>query len=332
MIKFARSCDVPEGELEDVVANAFAVAYKEDKPRPPREEQNRVKSWLLKLVEFEVKRFRTNRTRKSREVLLGEAEEVLSVPDERPTNGIYILEERESILKALPLVNPKHRDIMLARDVDDELVEDYALRLGISEDTAHTRLRRGHEEMRRALETVDTPVRRRGMVLPFFPAFDALWRAVVAQIKRAFARPLRMAMSVGAGAFFMVVSPPAPEGCGSKAERIDATITQHVLVTAPLDERKRIEGRTCPLPGPGTMLKVSRTQETASDTNGTTFDRPKNTDADGGLLTLLMADAAIARKSQAEAKALLEADKKKRPKVQEHREREWLGESAAQGR
>lgn len=329
----ARKLNVLPADVDDVVNEALVDAYESEK-QPPLDKRDEVLAWLLELVYWQAKSYFKRRARKSREVPLSESEAAaLIVVDEGASRQVQIIEERASILSALRLVRPKLRNVVLARYVHEQKLDEYAASVGICEETAKTRLARGRQEMLKALETVDEPNRRRGVLFPFFPGLDAFWRKLVKAAGRFFVdAPLRWGTSsvIAAG---LVLAPPSSISCAGEVEELEAQAAVVASAAVRVQERRQGEGRICPaVQAPGTGELVH--SQARTETDGAAPKKPKSgsanqpprkaTASDEGLLAVLIAKAALQHGEPDKAKETLDSVPAKQAGVAGERERAIL--------
>lgn len=155
----ARRMTGNDSDALDVAQEAFLKAYTSlDGFRG----DSRFSVWLYRLVynlcvDFSRKKKRADITPLTVLNEEGEAEE-LELPDLRygPESALERKELRETLSKSIDALPPKHRDIILMREITGMCYEDIATALGVSEGTVKSRLSRARLSLAQLLSQYGT--------------------------------------------------------------------------------------------------------------------------------------------------------------------------------
>ena len=146
-----------EADAEDVAQEAVLKAFKHI--RQFRAEA-RFSTWLIQITVNEARMRRRKAHANMMEPIAGrqnEDEEGNYTPRdfadwrEIPSEALQTKELRQALSRALASLTPKHREVLVLRDVQHFTIEETATRLGIGKSAVKTRLLRARLQMRDAL-------------------------------------------------------------------------------------------------------------------------------------------------------------------------------------
>lgn len=148
---------VADGQGADDVVQLTLIAALE---RPPRDDVP-LRPWLARVARnFSLQAIRA-RSRRARH----EARARLPEPEPSPDESVARAEAHRAVVDAVLALEPIHRDVLVARFLDELPMSDVARRLGIAEETAWTRLRRGLAKVRERLDRREGGRRRWALLL-----------------------------------------------------------------------------------------------------------------------------------------------------------------------
>ena len=197
----------PGDQADDVVQDAWLKLLS----RPPQR-RDRIRGWLRVVAErLALERLRRGRTRQRRERAAARPE-VVEHPDGEE------VERQGALLRLLEELRSPYREVVRLRYLEDLETADIAARLGRTESTVRSQLKRGLDLLRARLGVERGPSadERRRRVLVLLPFFDPSRHA-----PRALRRASVAACAVGLLGVLLVVWFRAPEG---REQSLDAAL------------------------------------------------------------------------------------------------------------
>lgn len=144
MRSLARGLVIDDDQAEDLVQEAFTAVAERQPPRP-----RSVRGWLRGMVRNLARHGRRDETRRRRR------EELAARPESCPPSHAEVLERAElqrAVVDCLLDLPEPYRGTLLSRYFSDMQVDGIAARDGVPPATVRTRLKRGLERLRRALD------------------------------------------------------------------------------------------------------------------------------------------------------------------------------------
>ncbi len=207
---------VSEEYANDVVHSALLDAHTPTKPRPPAEDEKRVKAWLWTLLRFRAMGVWRAKHKHCLETNVEDDVNALAIA--APADWERTIENRQWLQLALDELSEEQRQLVIDCDIEEVSLAQLARTSGISEDTLRTRLRRAHEQLRATLVGL-----RRGRlrsICPFFflrrnaPADAENREPWTLRIRRGFwqiaRQPMQWGTSVIAVACVLSLAPGSP--------------------------------------------------------------------------------------------------------------------------
>ncbi len=136
----------PSGSVEDLAQETFLRAMR---AMHGFRGESPYRHWLLRIA-HSVARDEQRRTRRSLWRLFTEPEQIDETPAESGNPERYA--DLVMVHRALRRLSPRLREVVVLFELEGESLPDIAAQLDISLNTAGSRLRRGREKLRRALE------------------------------------------------------------------------------------------------------------------------------------------------------------------------------------
>jgi len=232
---------VSDDYANDIVHLALIDAHAPTKPRPPAEDEKRVKAWLWTLLKFRAIGVWRAKLKQSFEMPVEDEANALAIA-ESPSWETTI-ENRQWLQLALNELTKEQRKLVIQCDIEDKRFAPLSGVSGISEKSLRTRLRRAHEQLQSTLVRLSR--RRLRAIFPFvflrcFAPKDAeCQESWLQRIQRHFhdvvRHPLQLGTSAFAAACVLGLAPGSP--C-AKDEPMQAAIAPEpvrvgeVVVTA----------------------------------------------------------------------------------------------------
>lgn len=135
-----RMCGNREDAL-DVSQNAFLKAWK---ALPAFTYKSSFGTWIYRITVNAAKDLLAKKIEHSE--LSAEEERVAD--DSDPTENIIRLEKRDAVRKALGLLSPEHREILVLREMEEKSYREISDLLGIEEGTVKSRINRARAELK----------------------------------------------------------------------------------------------------------------------------------------------------------------------------------------
>jgi RNA polymerase sigma-70 factor (ECF subfamily) len=143
----------PSGSAEDVVADAFVVAFRKrkeyDLARPD------ARPWLFGILTREIARRRRSEEARYRAIGRAAADEEVDEFADRVVSAVSAQAVRSALAVALGRLRPADRDVLLLIAWSDLSYEEVAESLGIKIGTVRSRLHRARRQLRNALGVED---------------------------------------------------------------------------------------------------------------------------------------------------------------------------------
>lgn len=207
---------VSDDYANDIVHLALIDAHTPTKPRPPAEDEKRVKAWLWTLLRFRATGVWRAKLKQSFETPVEDEANALAIA-ESPSWDTTI-ENRQWLQLALNELTKEQRKLVIQCDIEDMSFTQLSRVSGISENTLRTRLRRAHEQLQSTLVRLSR--RRLRAIFPFlflrwFAPKDAecqeSWRQRIRRLYHDVVRhPLQLGTSAFAAACILGLAPGSP--------------------------------------------------------------------------------------------------------------------------
>lgn len=259
---------VPAAEAANLANRALFAAHKPTKPRPPADDEKRVKAWLWTLLNFESMAFWKETLKERLETPLDDHVDA-PVMAESP-HWETTIENRQWLQRALSELSEDQQNLVIEYDVEEKSLAELSQASGINENTLSTRLRRAHHQLRAILIALAG-----GRLSAFVPIWLLRWLVPrdaenrepwTLRLRRAFRHLVRQPMHIGANVFAVAcILGLAPGSPCAKDEPFDVAIAPEpaVSVTAELSQT----GEVFPGTDAGAQAKSVETQIPSAQTS-----------------------------------------------------------------